>query len=183
MQRLHNLDKWQEVLDGHAVNFGSLEARRVRLDVNAPGPVCLYHANGNGEMTFLGRVVGRDVLEFFAEGEFSVTVDGGSCWLFTVDGEDISFEPSLAPTLTKIADRRPRNPEFELMQYHANRNLELRLAQMRRELDAEWSRRIAPAAAGAVEPQPASGGDGGSSEPVPADGNHGGAGEAVGADV
>lgn len=182
MQRIFNMEKWQQVPDGQSVNFGHNEPRRIRIDVNAPVATGVYYADGNGVITFIARVIGRDVLEFFAGGEFALSVEGGPLWISTVDGEDISFEPSTMPTLTKLAERRPRNPEFELMQYHANRNIELRMERMRRELDEEWNRRIAPSPAPAEKPAPASSGKGGSgkppSEPVP----DGDTGEPDGAD-
>lgn len=168
MQRLFNLDKWQEVGDGLAVNFAKAEPRRVRLDVNAPDAVRVFHSDGNGVVTFLARVLGRDVLEFAVDGEFAITVDGGSLWLFTVDGEDVSFEPSSSPILTKIAERRPRNLEFEMMQYEANRNMEMRMERMRRELDAEWSRRITANPAAAVKPSAKGNGPVDKPEPEPA---------------
>lgn len=169
MQRVHNVDKWQEVPEGNTVNFGKKEPRRVRLDLNAPNPVTLFHSTGDGEVTFVGRVVGRDVIELFTNGEFALTAEGGPIWLFTIDGEDVSFEESTAPILTKIAERRPRNPEFELMQYHANRNMELRMEQMRQELDRAWDKRISALSAPAVKPAPKSGGKPAKQEPAPTD--------------
>lgn len=151
MQRIHNVDKWQRVEDQRAVNFGKSEARRVRLDVNAPDPVKLFYSDGEGEIMFLARVEGRDVLEFFTTGAFAITVDGGDLWFFTVDGEDYSFSIPDAVILTRIAERRPRNPEFELMQYHANRNIEMRLQQMQRDLEEAWARREQAAPASAKE--------------------------------
>lgn len=169
MQRIFNVDKWQRLENERAVNFSKDEPRRVRLDVNAPDPVKLFYSDGNGETMFLARVVGRDVIEFMTTGAFSITADGGDLWFFTVDGEDYSFEIPDAVILTRIAERRPRNIEFELMQYHANRNIELRLQQMRRELDAEWRRRTEAAPAATTELAATSGSRSGSSKPASSD--------------
>lgn len=169
MQRIFNVDKWQRVENGRAVNFGKSDPRRLRIDVNAPDPVKLFYSDGNGETMFLARVCGRDVIEFNALGAFSITVDGGDLWLATVDGEDYSFDIPDAVILTKIAERRPRNLEFEMMQYQANANIERRLQQMRRELDAEWARRQAVAPAAAEELAATSGSKSGGKKPAPAD--------------
>lgn len=182
MQRLYNVDKWQRCPDGQAVNFSRTDARRVRLDVNAPDPVKLFYSDGEGELMFLGRVVGRDVLEFQCHGEFAVTADGSDFWFFTVDGEDFSFAVPDAVILTKIAERRPRNPEFELMQYHANRNIELRMEHMRRELDESWARRLAAAPASAAELAAKGGSRGSGAQPAAAAPGDGGAGDADGVD-
>lgn len=183
MQRLYNVDKWQRCPDGQAVNFSRTDARRVRLDVNAPDPVKLFYSDGDGEVVFLGRVVGRDVIEFQCQGEFAVTAEGSDFWFFTVDGEDYSFELPDAVILTKIAERRPRNPEFELMQYHANRNIELRMEQMRRELDSSWARRLAAAPPAAEELAAKSGGKSRGGEPAPAVEADADVGDADGADA
>lgn len=183
MQRIHNVDKWQRVEDQRAVNFGKEQPRRVRLDVNAPDAVKLFYSDGNGETMFLARVVGRDVLEFTTTGAFSLTVDGGDLWFFSVDGEDYSFEIPDAVILTRIAERRPRNPEFELMQYHANRNIELRLQQMRLELDAEWRRREQAAPAAAAELAASSGSKSSGSKPASEDAAADGAADAGAADA
>ena len=181
MQRQFNIDKWQLVEDGKSVHFGRVEARRVRLDVNAPMAACIEHVC-NGEVTFLGRVLGRDVIEFYTDGAFTLNVSGSELWFYTVDGEDYSFEIPDAVVITRIAERRARNPEFELMQYHANRNIELRLAQMRREIDEEWRRRGASEAPTPDVAPPTGGGKGGVKQPPSGGQTDGDAGDAGGAD-
>ena len=168
MQRLANIDKWFRIEDGQALNFGNVNPRRVRLDVNAPSPVSLFYADGDGNITFLANVVGRDVIEFAAYGEFAVQVQGGDCWFYTIDGEDVSFSIPDAVTLTKLVERRARNPELELMQHMMNRNLEARMAQQRNELEQLWSRRETARLAAASQPPAAGapGGDGIEPEPV-----------------
>lgn len=191
MQRLHNLDKWKCLTEGVALNFASAQPRRVRLDVNAPGEVRVSHIDGNGEYTFLALVKGRDVIEFMAQGEFSVIAEGGDLWLHTIDGENMTFSIPDAVILTNIVERRPRNHEQELMNYLMNQNIERRYAQMREDLDREWARREAaskpaaekPAAAGdgkpaAKEPEPA-GTAGGDKQPEPANAGDGGKAKAA----
>lgn len=167
MQRLHNLDKWQELKDGEAVNFAGTAQRRVRLDVNAPDFTRLYHSDANGVVTFLALVRGRDVIEFATDGEFAITAEGGPVWFHSIDGEATSFAIPDAVTLTKLIERRPRNHERELMMFMQNQNLERRLAAQRDELAALWDRRERAAAAAAAQPKPASddGSDPAKSEP------------------
>lgn len=159
MQRIQNIKSWKQVRDGGALNLSGQDLRRVRLDVNAPGPVRIWYADGNGELAFLAFVTGRDVIEFQAgSGDFSLTVDGGECWFQSVDGEDLSFSIPDAEVLTRIVDRRPRNHELELMNYHMNANIERRYAAMREDMEREWARREAAAKPAAPQPEPA--GDG-----------------------
>lgn len=160
MQRLHNISKWFEVGMGKAVHFGNPAPRFVRLDVNAPEPTSLYYADGNGEVTFLARVVGRDVIEFRSDGEFSITADDGKLVnLYTIDGEDISFSIPDAVKLTKLVERRQRNPELELMQHMMNRNLENRLNAMRDEMARVLDQSIAAASKPAEKPTVTGDGD------------------------
>lgn len=182
MQRIFDVGKWQQCEAGKAVNFSKSEPRKVRLDVNAPDTVKLFYSDGNGEVCFLARVTGRDVIEFFAQGEFAITADGSDFWFATVDGEDFSFAIPDAVAFTKIAERRPRNPEFELMQWHANRNMELRMEQLRQELDAKWSQRVSAAPSDATELAAKSGSKSGVKKPASAAEADAGAGDVGGAD-
>lgn len=186
MQRLFNVEKWQHVGDGSAISFANPEPRRVRIDVNAPLEARIYYAGTDGEVTFLANVFGRDVLEFRAYGEFSLTIEGSDVWFYTVDGEDYAFSIPDAVILTKLAERKPVNKELEMMKHLMNRNIERRLEQQRDELERLWDQRTAAAAAAravpsdqgvivgdslqsqstkrparpAVEPEPADAGDG-----------------------
>lgn len=158
MQRLHNVDKWFEVAAGKAVNFGNTDPRKVRLDVNSAGPAVLWYSDGNGETFLLAQVQGRDVIEFFSTGAFSVTVEGGAVWMYTIDGEDISFVIPDAVKLTKLIERRARNPELELMQHMMNRNLETRLNAMRDEMARVLNQSLEAAKPAAAKPAAASDG-------------------------
>ena len=174
MQRLHNIGKWFVVDDGKAVNFGNPEPRLVRLDVNAPEPVRLHIVNGDGEYTFLARVVGRDVIEFRSEGEFSIVPDGGSVSLYTIDGEDISFSIPDAVKITKLIDRRPRDPALELMQYQMRKNVDDRMQAIRDEMERELHRRLEAAVTATAQPKAASASGAVSAESKPAESSAGG---------
>lgn len=174
MQRLFNINKWQLLENGKAVNFENPHPRRVRIDVNAPDRAKLFYVDGEGEITFLAVVDGRDRVEFGCYGEFGLTAEGGDIWFDTVDGEDFSFSIPDAVIITKIAQRRARNPEFEMMQFKMNQNLEIRMEQQRRELEELWSRQRALEPAPATQPAPTGNGGTGGTEPAPAepDGEH-----------
>ena len=168
MQRLHNIEKWFQVAAGKAVNFGgSTEPRFVRLDVNSEGPARLFYADGDGDMRFLASVDGRDVVEFRSTGEFSITVDGSDVWMYTIDGEDISFKIPDAVKLTKLIERRPRDPALELMQYQMKRNMDARMQQIQDEMERKLARHISAIGATATEQAPAGAGDGVGGEPEP----------------
>lgn len=158
MQRLFNLNKWSVLEEGKAISFRGSKPRLVRLEVNSPGEVFLYISQENDptvdpdpEVVFLARVCGRDTLEWHAAaGGFSLMVEGGSCNVYTIDGDDPSFR-NLTPTIfTKIVERRPRNPEFERMAALMQLNVERRLAQQKQELHAFFANRPDPRR---VEPQ------------------------------
>lgn len=148
MQRLFNLSKWAVLEEGKAISFKGSKPRLVRLEVNSPGEVFLYVSQESDptvdtdpEVIFLARVEGRDTLEWHAAGGgFSLMVEGGSCNVYTVDGDDPSYR-NLTPTIfTKIVERRPRNPEFERMAAMMQLNVERRLLQQKQELHALFTR-------------------------------------------
>ena len=166
MQRIHNLADWHLVEPGKAINFERADKRRVLLHVNAPAPAALYYHSSDGEVILLGRVIGRDTIEFSTMGEFALTAEDGDVWFQTIDGEQIEIVIPDPVILTKIIERRARNPEFDRMMYEMRKNMEDRYAQQRDELVALLAGREADAAASAAEPAPA--GDGASSPGEPA---------------
>ena len=168
MQRLSNLNKWQHVKADEALNLSGAEGRRVRLDVNAPWPVRLWHSDGNGEMTFLALAEGRDVIEFIAPATSSITVEGGEVWVHTFDGEVLSVEVADAVKLTKMVTRRPRNHEMEMMAYEMRRNSEAMYATIYQELRREFAGREQAPVAPTPQPQPAGDAAGDGSQPEPA---------------
>lgn len=159
MQRLTNVDKWFILESGKTLNFENPLPRKVRLEVNAEGDARLYYVDGNGETTFLALVRGRDVIEFYNHGEFGVMADGVDVWLYTIDGEDVSFEIPEAETFTKLVERRTRNPEVEMMQYMMKQNMQAMLDAQRSEMEQLLNRRDAAARAAAEKPAPSGDGE------------------------
>lgn len=138
MQRHFNLENWTELAQGEALAFPGKRPRRVNLAVNSPGETLLYVDYGDGPV-FLARVIGREDIEFAVPGAFDLMADASSCRVFSVDGDNPSIVIPDAVTFTKIAERRPRNPELEHMQYLMMQNVETRLAQQRAEIDAIYA--------------------------------------------
>lgn len=165
MQRLANLDKWQHVTVDKVMTLSGSPGRRVRVDVNAPYPVRMMHADGDGVLTFLALVEGRDVVEFFAPGDSTITVDG-ELWAHTFDGEKLSVEIPDAVKFTKMVTRRPRDHAFELMQYEARQNAQRMYDEIYANLRRELAGQQPPRAVAPAQPEPArdAAGAGGQSE-------------------
>ena len=141
MQRLFNLSKWRVVSEGELIRYEREHPRTVRFEVNAPNLVRLDLIEDGRDPMFLARVIGRDVIEFSADASFEITVDGGDCYFYTVEGDDWSVEPVDDRTFTKIVERRQRNPELEYMMAVQQQNMEKRLAAQADELERRFAAR------------------------------------------
>ncbi|AXH75493.1 MAG: hypothetical protein [Microviridae sp.] len=133
MQRIFNYDKWTSISEGGGLKFGNTRPRKVRLEVNAPDSVALSVADADGVSYFLALVAGRDTVEFYSRGSFTLVADG-ACWVYTADGDDISAVVDAPVSFTKIATRRSRNPELERIAFEMSRNMNRRLEQQADEL-------------------------------------------------
>lgn len=166
MQRIANLEKWSHVTPEQAMVLHGEPGRMVRIEVNAPFPVRMMHADGDGVMTFLALVEGRDVVEFIAPGDSAITVDG-EMWAHTFDGEQLAVVIPDAVKFTKMVTRRPRDHAFELMQYEARENARRMYEEIYSSLRSEFAGQRQPAAASATQPQPQGDVAGAGSEPEP----------------
>lgn len=156
MQKLGNIDKWESLQPGSALAFGNVHPRTVRLEVNSLDPAGLYYVDGNGEVTFIGRVLGRDVVEFKTVGEFSLQVEGGEVWFYTLDSEEFAFEKPDAVSLTRLVERRQRNPDIERIEYLMRANMEAIVENQRVEMERILDQRDAARRAEAAKPAAAS---------------------------
>ena len=163
MQKLANLDKWTRLSTKDSIRFSNTMPRTVRLQVNSPDVARLWvepHTDeGSGELQFLARVVGLDVIEFSAPGAFSLFAEGEDVFIYTADGADVSLVNEAPESFTKIVERRRRNPELEYMMAIQNRNMEKRLA----ELAEEQFRRLERSQQARPQVDPATGVSGGPS--------------------
>lgn len=130
MQRIGNLKDWKRLAAGDGLEFSRKRARLVRLRVNAPEPTRLLYVNEQGEVSFLALVTGLDEVEFFADGPFGLGVESGECYVLTGDSQYTHMEKTDFRSFTEVWERRPRNYEFELMQYVARINMEKRMGEI-----------------------------------------------------
>ena len=104
---------------------------------------------------------GRDTLEFTVpEGTFELypaIEDGGQCFVYSIDGEDVSAISKDAESFTKIMERRPRNYELERMQWEMQANMRRMLEGQASELSKLVERRLAAERALASAPSAPSG--------------------------
>lgn len=154
MQRIYNLDKWFRLEEGKRLAMRGGNARKVRLEVNSPAEVALYAEVGaregeESELLFLALVKGRDTVEFYAPGEepFGLMCEGASCFIYTVDGVDISAVSDGSESFVRIMERKPRNYDLELMQYTMRQNMQRMLDGQAAELERVLERRLAARAA------------------------------------
>lgn len=167
MQRIFNIDKWSRIPQGKAMKFAGDRPRKVVLEVNCPVRTQLSLVNESGTH-FLALVEGRDSIEFYVNGAFSIASSGSDCYIYTVDGQGVTFEKLDAASFAVVRERRARNPELEYIARRMQENLERRLAMQADELRKVLERRSAPrepqsAASGVVdggEPDGASDDDG-----------------------
>lgn len=138
--KLNSLDRWKPAA-GKLLVFEGRGARRIRLHVNSPGVTLAWLVQDEGDLQFLARVDGFQTLEFYAEGNVKVNLDGGDVWWMCAESEPTFIEVADPIIFTKLADRRHRNPELEEVMYRMQLNVERRLAQQADEFAAAFERR------------------------------------------
>ncbi|UIB81440.1 hypothetical protein [Flyfo microvirus Tbat2_112] len=158
-QRFMNLTKWGQIEPGSMAVFSHDRPRMVKLQVNTAAETALYIDTGGVEQ-FLALVKGRDEIEFGVDGAFNLTHDSErEVYIYTADGDDVSFEVIDAESFTEIVERRPRNEEFDAMMYTVMQNVERRMAQQQAELERRVADRPADGPAVIVAPAVAPAGD------------------------
>lgn len=134
--KVRDITKWAKLPAGFAINCMGEGLRRVKLEVNCETATRFDVVQGD-EMTFLAAVDGLKTIEFVVDGPCEVAADTeGEVWFFTQDGEVTAIEDEGAKTFTKIAGRRSRNPELELMMFKAEQRMNARLESQRAEMEA-----------------------------------------------
>lgn len=134
MQRIFNYEKWQELSPDKALQFSNARPRKVVVEVNAPDPAILHLIDADGVSYVLAGVHGRDTIEFWSRGAFSLITDDGSIWVYTADGDDHSSVVDAPVKFTKIAERRRRSPELERIAFEMQANMNRRLEHQANEL-------------------------------------------------
>jgi hypothetical protein len=134
--RIHNVSKWAALQPGDILELRGLDRRRVRVEFNCPAPTRIDVVEGD-KPTFLAIVQGYEVVEFTAGAEVHlVATSEDEVWYFTNDGDQIAVERPEAVSFTKIASRRARNPDLELMMFKMEQNISRRTAALEAELAA-----------------------------------------------
>lgn len=187
MQRVYNLDKWFRLDEGKSLKMKAGKPRRIRIEVNSPAEAALYAVIGGVDPIFLALVKGRDLVEFNAPGgeAFEIAAEGTSVYLYTVDGVDVHSVADGSESFVRLMERKPRNREAELMQYHMQQNMQRMLNAQAEELERRFERSLAsrsaldaskgaPAGAGK---KPASDGDGKQPDTKPSETAGGSAGD------
>lgn len=88
---------------------------------------------------------GRDTIDFAVDGPFWLVPDGGEAYVYSQDSLQHEVRILAPEVFTRIANRRTRNPEMEMMMWAQRQNLEARFAA----LAADTERRIKAASEGA----------------------------------
>jgi len=152
MLRINNLDKWTCLESGKVLDLPShsSEARKIRIEFNTDQPTRLDVVVG-GKPTFLGVVLGLEVVEFTAGGNVQIAPQGdGDVWFFTNDGDVPSYTIADPDIFTKVAQRKTRNRELERMMWKMEENMRRRLEKQADEIAVSEQRRAARRAADAA---------------------------------
>lgn len=160
MLRMFNLRKWATLSEGSALSYAAARPRVVKFEVNAPSEVMLHirypdgafqsvpNDNGLGTQVvevippgttfFLATVKGRETLETFVDANFELVGEGGTCYLYTADGDDVSSVVLDPVIFTRIAERRARNPEIEAIERRMYLNQQARLDQQMADMERRY---------------------------------------------
>nr|QJB21439.1 MAG: hypothetical protein [Microvirus sp.] len=107
------------------------ERRRVRLEVNTSAPCQIMLQTGPDDMRFLVNVNGRETVQFIAPGPVTLWPDcDGEVWWWTSEMETTATVIEEPEIFTKIAERKPRNPELERIAAKMQENADRRMAQL-----------------------------------------------------
>lgn len=88
---------------------------------------------------------GRDTIDFAVDGPFWLVPDGGEIYVYSQDSQQHEVHIDAPEVFTRIANRKARNPQLELMMWAQRQNMEVRFAA----LAADAERRIIAAEEGA----------------------------------
>lgn len=153
-KRIHNLTKWQLLPANEEIHGLSDKPRMVTLEVNCPNETKFHVIFEGQDMVedpeyqddkeagrrsplvdrldkrteadqeyFLGRALGRETFEFYVPGVYAVTADS-DCYVYSIDGQDTATRVLDPLVFTRIANRKARNRDLEMIQYQMRLNQE-----------------------------------------------------------
>lgn len=143
MQNLNNIEKWEDLTEGEALVLEGTRRRRITLHVNAPHEANLYLVetgkDGADKGRFLCKVCGLDVVRWTAQGVQKIVSDVPLVKVYTGELEKTSMASPDPTVFTKIAERRQRNPQLELMMRTMRQNTEALLSAQAAEMDRRFA--------------------------------------------
>lgn len=140
--KLNSIARWSELPPEASVVFEGRKARRIRLHVNSPG-LARFWLIEDGKERFLGAVERCDVIEFVASGDVEIATKDSDVWYYCAEHEPTHTKILDPKIFTRIAERRTRNPELELMMHQMQVNLERRLAAQNFEFNSRMEAALA----------------------------------------
>lgn len=140
MIKLDTLTRWRPLAQGEVMTIPGEASRRIRLHVNSPGRAVLYLRENERTHRFLAAPVGREVVEFTAEGDVEIVTGSDDVQVYTAEFEPTFVVVEDPEIFTQIAQRAARNPELEHMMWLQQQNVERRMAQLQRDMEARYER-------------------------------------------
>ena len=126
--KIGNIGKYTVMPPGMALNLVGEEKRKVRLEVNCEYETRFDVVQG-GNVVFLAKVEGHDVIEFVVEGAAVVQpTSEGEVWLATDEGPHLVYETD-EPSFVTLDFERSELSHFERLQAIANLKREQREAE------------------------------------------------------
>ena len=149
--KLRDISRFKKWAKGETLVLpGGPEPRIVRLEVLSGGVVHIADQRTTEPVAVV--VPEAEILEFTAQGDVYLERNGAKVDAFyaTMDGQAIAYESEL-PEFTQIIMRKTRNDNLQRMIMLAQFNMEQRLQQQAREIEAAFERRLAAREEGADE--------------------------------
>jgi len=144
MIKIGEIDRWLSLKPGTSLMLKGLDARTIRIDVNAIDKARLFLTDQEtGEERFLATVIGNDRVEFVAAGNVCVTTPDTDVYVYTSELEEVHMHFEGAEIYTRIAERIARNPELEYVLERQALNFERRFQQMATDIENQYAAREA----------------------------------------
>lgn len=160
MIKVYNPLQWTTLSEASSLSFQNDKARPVVLEVNAPTKTAIWYVafDSDGvalDPVFLALVEGRETVHFTSTGRFELTVEGDDVFVYTADGKDWSIKVLEPKIFTQVVERRRRDFDAEYMAYTAQKNIEKRMDQIQKTLEAKYAAELARATGAASPVAPA----------------------------
>lgn len=138
MLKIGELARWHDLPKGDVMTLAGDRPRTIRLNVNSPGLARLYLVDKDGDIQrFLATADRLDVVQFFADGVVRIATPDADVAIYSAENEPTFSVIENAETFTKIANRAARNPDLEYLMHMQQVNLERRMAQLDRDMQAK----------------------------------------------